>query len=66
MLDLNCNYGEFQCIESGRCIDASMRCDSRLDCDDGSDEADCDFDDYDDRGDQGSEEAPGDYRYRNT
>ena len=43
-----------------------MRCDNRLDCDDGSDEADCDFDDYDGRGDQGSEEVPGDYRYQNT
>ena len=53
MLDLNCNYGEFQCIESGKCINASMRCDNRLDCDDGSDEVDCDYDDYDFRGDEG-------------
>ena len=30
-----------------------MRCDNRLDCDDGSDEADCDYDDYDFRGDEG-------------
>ena len=58
-IDLNCDYGDFQCIESGNCIDASMRCDNRLDCDDGSDEADCDFDDG---GDQGSDGAPGDYQ----
>ena len=56
---MNCDYGDFQCIESGNCIDASMRCDNRLDCDDGSDEADCDFDDG---GDQGSDGAPGDYQ----
>ena len=57
---MNCNYGDFQCIESGRCIDSSQRCDSQLDCDDGSDEADCYFGDKDD---QESEDIPGDYRY---
>ena len=58
---MSCNYGDFQCSASGRCIEASMRCDNRLDCDDGSDEAECDSEDI---GDEESEDIPGDYRYQ--
>lgn len=35
-----CSQDEFRC-SNGDCVDSDMRCDSRLDCRDGSDEANC-------------------------
>ncbi|XP_042892032.1 CD320 antigen-like [Penaeus japonicus] len=37
-----CSDKEFQCVRSGVCVPKEWRCDSEKDCDDNSDEADCD------------------------
>ncbi|KAA0202733.1 hypothetical protein HAZT_HAZT010232 [Hyalella azteca] len=36
-----CQASEFQCVRDASCIPADLRCDSRPDCRDNSDEIDC-------------------------
>ena len=40
ILAVGCEGGEYQC-NNGRCIDERRKCDTRDDCGDNSDEADC-------------------------
>jgi len=36
-----CSTNQFRCVSDGRCIPTYQRCDFRLQCTDGSDEANC-------------------------
>ena len=36
-----CSISQFRCVNDGRCIPSYQRCDFRLQCTDGSDEANC-------------------------
>jgi hypothetical protein len=36
-----CPINQFRCVSDGRCIPSFQRCDFRLQCTDGSDEANC-------------------------
>jgi hypothetical protein len=36
-----CTTNQFRCVADGRCIPSYQRCDFRLQCTDGSDEANC-------------------------
>lgn len=38
---IECSGDEFHCVEDGTCIPERWRCDGDKDCEDGSDEKDC-------------------------